>query len=135
MKFLALLSLAYFLGSIIGAPVLAANICWIDRVEKTPSGVAVHFIQRRFVSLKKANGDGRTVIVDPAAAAGDPKTLVALEVELEDTFYSSNLPEDGCGMKVVMKDEKIGVQAQASNCLLARETGKCDEVSVFIEAR
>ena len=135
MKPLTALSLVCFLGLIISLPTRAANVCWIDKVEKTRSGVAMHFMQRRFVNVKHVNGDTRRVFVDPAAAADDSRAQVMLEVELGDNVYSSNLPEDGCSMKVVMKDEKIGIQANASNCLLASLTGKCDEASVFIEAQ
>jgi hypothetical protein len=118
----------------VASPALAAGICWIDTVEKTPTGVAVHFTDRRMISLDSASGGSQAVDVDPKAAAG-ANTSKSLEAKLGDRFSSHNTPEDGCSMEVVSQDGKIGVMAHATNCMMARMTGKCDQVSNFVEAK
>ena len=107
----------------------AQTICWIDRVERNSDGVSVYFIQPRIVQFP-----GRLVSIDPKKGNTE-NTKAALNVNLGDEFFSTNVPEDSCGMKVVMEGGKVGIRAHASNCLLVQMTGRCQEVSEFIPAQ
>lgn len=100
-------------------PPRTSNICWIERVEKTSSGVNVHFTDTRRIVLHHAGESARVIMVRPDAADTDENargqsSVRAVPAVLGDELFSSNVPEDSCVMKVVTKADAIGIEASAS---------------------
>ncbi|MTK11774.1 MAG: hypothetical protein F8N39_06700 [Clostridiaceae bacterium] len=92
-------------------------MCWIDRVERVGSVVSVYFKQPRMVIVKRADGTGQSITIDPGAAEksdGPIMTQKFLTVSDGDYFRISNGPEDSCSVEVVSEDDVIGLRAHAS---------------------
>jgi hypothetical protein len=74
-------------------------IGWLKWVEKTATGVNIHFARERIVFRDHAIEQAKKELTVPAA--------------LGDKFRSHNTPEDGCSYEVVIEDGVIGLKAMA----------------------
>lgn len=114
-------------GSIVGALfaalapacAFAANICWVEQVKRRGTGIDIYFMDDRTVTLMRANQpprifqtySARTTTVHQIPAA---TVVEAVPAVLGDRLYSSNTAHDSCGLTVVVRDGRIGIEAQAS---------------------
>ena len=74
-------------------------IGWLKWVEKTATGVNIHFAQERIVFRDRATKQGKKELTVPAV--------------IGDKFRSHNTPEDGCSYEIVIEDGVIGLKAKA----------------------
>jgi hypothetical protein len=107
-----------FLCLVFGTQGAAAEICWIGRVEKTATGVNVHFSSPRSVTLRRIDGSTQAMSVDPgaslpAAADADKRPRRAVAMEMYESLSSNNSPHDGCRLSVTDREGRIGILAEA----------------------
>src|SRR6266702_4191870 len=79
-----------------------ALIGWLEWVEKTETGVSVHFTQKRTVRYMPANGGPEQQL--------DVSSVLAA---LGDKLHSRNTPEDGCNYEVATENGIVGLKATA----------------------
>jgi hypothetical protein len=101
------------------ASVHAADICWVERVKRTPTGIDAYFMEGRVVTLirdKRQVGLFQTYSASTTTVRQlDGMTAVeAVSAQLGDRLFSSNSPHDSCSLMVVIRDGKIGLEASAS---------------------
>lgn len=99
--------------------VMARDICWIERVERTKQGVDVYFSDVRNVNVIRTGGKPETYLAYPSNAVrvqlyGNETPVGAVSAGLGDRLFSHNSPHDSCSLTVVMRDGKIGLDANAS---------------------
>jgi|GEM_PF-3928347 len=105
------------------ASALAADICWIDHVEKSTTGVNVYFSSSRWVRVQRhddAKGSRQeTIVIDMNATEnqqdkdGNPVRKFVAAAE-GDQMFASNMPEDSCAITVVKQHGVIGVKAASA---------------------
>jgi hypothetical protein len=97
----------------------SADICWVERVKRTSTGIDAYFMDGRTVTVMRGNRlvgryqtySARTTIVRQF----DGVTPVeAVPARLNDRLFSSNSPHDSCSLTVVLRNGKIGLEAKAS---------------------
>jgi hypothetical protein len=97
----------------------ARDICWIERVKRTAAGVDVYFFDTRNVTVNTPTGKQQVYLAYPVNADrvrlyGNETPVEAVPARLGDRLFSANTPHDSCGMTVVLKEGKIGLEASAS---------------------
>jgi len=98
-------------GLWLGAHPLTANsenFCWVQRVEKTASGVKVHLSTQFPVSIKRQGEPWRLVAPDSKASTNGAVDVVA--AALGDQLRFNGSTHSSCMMDVVSKDRKIGIE-------------------------
>ena len=94
-------------------PGVAANLCTIDRVERTAYGVNVFFSAMRILSINRPGSERRTIIADPMAReeVGRDRLGPFRGVSLypEDRVLMPFGDHQWCEINVFAKDGKAGV--------------------------
>ena len=97
----------------------ARDICWVDRVKRTASGVEVYFWDQRSVTRLRPGQPPRSFLVYPVNATTVRQYDDLVPVEFVpaiagDRLFSSNSPHDSCSLAVVVREGRIGLELNAS---------------------
>jgi hypothetical protein len=117
-------------------PILESGFCWVTGVDRSPRGVAVHFKDRRTVTVTSPLDGYRTErIFDPAYVPYVSKERAegaVMHLEIGSKFMMSNSPEDTCSGEVVRNSQgEVGVFMQADFVV----DGNVDSAEDFIAAQ
>lgn len=117
-------------------PILESEFCWITGVDRSPRGVAVHFKDRRTVTVTSPPDRYRTErIFDPAYVpyvSKERAEAAVMHLEIGSKFLMSNSPEDTCSGEVVRNSKgEVGVFMQADFVI----DGQSDSAEDFLHAQ
>ncbi len=111
----------YVAGLFPAGTALSRDICWIEAVTKTPSGVELRLFQSAYAVLFSPGQPPREmhVIVTSPSDLRDkvqPIPVVSsINAKLGDEIRLSGFAHDSCRLQVVTTDNRIGVLVHFSN--------------------
>ena len=105
---LAITAVALFIAA---SDVRAAELCWIDRVERTEDGVRVFHRSGYLNGIKRA--DGR--VERGGVSGGGPQWPRFFDLLEGDSASLTNTLHDWCTVKAERRDDVLGVQVDATS--------------------